>query len=87
MAVKDTRLYVYILESENDHRYYCGHTKNLGERLQYHNDGFNKSTKSRMPWKMIYYIDTNSRGEAMTLESRIKKRGIRRFLNDINAAV
>ncbi len=85
MITDDSCVYVYILQSELDQRYYCGHTKNLEGRLHYHNGGYNKSTKSRKPWRIIHFIETKTRSEAMALENRIKRRGIKRFLHDVNA--
>lgn len=40
------------------------------------------SRKEVVPWVLIHQIDCESRSEALKLEDKIKKRGIRRFLND-----
>jgi putative endonuclease len=71
---------VYILKSEKTTRFYCGQTQNLSERIQRHNSGRNKSTKAGIPWKLIWITEFESREEAVRLESKIKKRGINRFL-------
>jgi putative endonuclease len=39
-------------------------------------------TKSGIPWVLIHSIALETRLEAVRLEKKIKKRGIRRFLND-----
>ncbi|MDX1471566.1 MAG: GIY-YIG nuclease family protein [Flavobacteriaceae bacterium] len=74
---------VYILYSESIQRYYCGQTKDLDERLNRHNGGGNKYTKRGRPWRLIKLFSVENRKAAMDLESKIKRRGIRRFLEDI----
>ena len=78
-------MFVYILQSELSGKYYCGQTQNLQHRLARHNNGLEKYTKHGVPWKMIYSIHVFDRSEAVQLESKIKKRGIARYLNDINS--
>jgi putative endonuclease len=73
---------VYILQSSVTHRYYCGQTDNITERLKRHNNGEVKSTKHSLPWKLIAQISLLSRSESMHLESVIKERGIQRWLNE-----
>ncbi len=76
--------YVYILFSEKLNKYYVGQTSNFESRLIHHNQGRNKFTSKGIPWKFIYKIPVDNRSEAITLENKIKKRGISRYLNDIN---
>jgi putative endonuclease len=73
---------VYILYSTKWNRYYVGQTKSVNLRLERHNKGLVKSTKGGLPWKIILNIDVKNRSEALKLERRIKKRGIKRFLED-----
>ena len=73
---------VYILYSEKRKRYYVGQTHNIEERFKRHNDGFVPSTKSGLPWDLKLTIEVKNRSEAMKLEKRLKKRGIKRFLED-----
>ena len=47
--------YVYILLSEKDKMFYTGYTSNLEERIVLHNKGQVKSTKNRIPLKLIYF--------------------------------
>ena len=75
---------VYILFSDKLKRYYVGQTGNFGNRLEHHNKGSNKYTSKGLPWKFIYKIPVDNRSEAIILENKIKKRGISRYLNDIN---
>ncbi len=77
----------YILYSFSRNRFYSGHCEQMTKRLEQHNTGRNKSTKSGIPWKIVFTQEFSSRSEAATLESRIKKRGASRFLSDINITV
>ncbi len=73
---------VYILYSEKRLRYYVGQTHNIEERFKRHNNGFVPSTKSGKPWELVLTISVENRTKALKLERRIKKRGIKRFLED-----
>jgi putative endonuclease len=76
--------YVYIIFSASLSRYYVGHTHELDKRIRDHNTGLNRSTKNGSPWELVKYFECESRSEVIALENRIKKRGIRRFLDDID---
>jgi len=73
---------VYILYSQKRLRYYVGQTHNIIERHKRHNRGFVPSTKSGLPWELVLTFSVKNRSEIMKLEKRIKKRGIKRFLDD-----
>ena len=75
---------VYILFSEKLQCYYVGQTENFENRLKHHNSGKNKFTSKGLPWKFVYKFIVGNRSEAIILESKIKKRGIKRYLTDIN---
>ena len=47
--------YVYFLQSTLTGRYYIGFTNDLTARLNYHNRGKVKSTKTGVPWEIVYY--------------------------------
>ena len=52
--------YIYILQSVKDGRYYIGSTHDVEARLRFHNAGLQRSTKSRIPFRLVYseiYID------------------------------
>jgi putative endonuclease len=78
--------WVYILQSESSGRYYCGSTDSVERRLRQHNDPDYRGTKTTKrfggPWKLVWKEAHTSRAEAMGKEKQIKKRGIRRFLQD-----
>jgi len=76
--------WVYIIQSENSGRYYCGQSADVDRRLRQHNDPeyqLSKTTKRfRGPWKLIWTQRCVNRSEATQLERKIKRRGISRFL-------
>ena len=78
--------YVYILRSAPSDAYYCGQTDNLTRRLDEHNrqefGGGNTTHRHAGTWEVIWSLTTASRSEAMILERHIKKRGVKRFLED-----
>ena len=37
-----------------------------------------------IPWNLIHHIECDSHSEAVQLENKIKKRGIKRFFEDIS---
>ncbi len=57
--------FTYILQSDLNKHYYIGHTSNLEIRLQRHNAGWSKSTKSGIPWKIVYSQEFNTKSEAI----------------------
>jgi len=65
-------MYVYILKSNINNRYYIGCTNNLERRLKDHNSGRNVSTKNGAPWVIIYYEEIENPKEAYGRERQIK---------------
>lgn len=47
--------YVYLLRSLKDGKFYLGWTTNLNRRLEEHNMGLTRSTKSRRPFEFVHY--------------------------------
>ena len=64
--------YVYVLESLSTGRLYTGHTKNLDERVDQHNSGKSRYTRGRGPWRLMFYEEFASRGEAVIRERFLK---------------
>ena len=73
---------VYIIFSESLNKYYCGSTENFVKRLKEHNSSKGNFTSKGVPWKEVITINVDSLSEAMMLENQIKKRGIKRYLED-----
>lgn len=74
---------VYILRGEKTSKYYIGRTEDIFRRLNYHNSGYSKSTKSGIPWKLVYTKNFSSRSEAMKRESYLKKMKNRDFIKTL----
>jgi len=70
----------YILRSVKTSSYYIGHTNNITDRFDRHNEGRVLSTKSDRPWELVVYYRYKSRAEAMKLEKRLKAFKNRRAL-------
>lgn len=64
--------YVYVLRSSKRSSLYIGQTQDVQARLERHNKGYNKATKTGIPWIMLGYIETESRQEALQLERKLK---------------
>ena len=63
--------WVYVIQSLKTGRFYIGSTNNLVRRLEEHNRG-KFSTKSGVPWKLVYKEKFKTRSEACKRELRIK---------------
>jgi putative endonuclease len=66
------KYFVYILQSLRDNRFYIGFTTNVENRLNYHNAGKQRSTKSRIPFKLIYTEEFDNKKSALKREKQIK---------------
>ncbi|MEK7130269.1 MAG: GIY-YIG nuclease family protein [Patescibacteria group bacterium] len=81
--------YVYILKSLKSGRLYKGCTDDLKRRLNEHNKGQEKYTKTGIPWKLVYYESfsnkTDARREELFLKSGKGRERIQYLLrNTIN---
>ena len=65
--------YTYILYSEKFDRYYIGQTNDLDKRVERHNNGYVRSTKAYIPWKLVYSEVFETRSESMQRETALKK--------------
>ena len=72
--------YTYILKSTKDDGYYYGHTKDLVNRLQKHNGGKVRSTKSRVPFSLYYYEEFESKSAAYLQELFFKSAEGKKYL-------
>ena len=64
--------HLYILLSEKTNKFYIGSTGNLEDRITRHNGSRSKSTKTGIPWKLVYTEEFETRGEAMKRERAVK---------------
>ncbi|MFN2424279.1 MAG: GIY-YIG nuclease family protein [Cryomorphaceae bacterium] len=76
--------YVYVLESSITGQYYKGQAVDVDARLQEHNSGKTKSTRSQAgSWKVVYTEEHSTREEALDRERYLKSAAGRRFLKKI----
>ena len=65
--------YTYLLEC-SDGSYYCGWTNNLEKRVKTHNAGKGgKYTRARLPVRLVYYEQFQTKEEAQSREWHIKQ--------------
>ena len=64
--------HLYILLSEKTNKFYIGSTGNLDDRFIRHNNGRSKSTKTGIPWKLLYTEEFETRSEAIKREMELK---------------
>ena len=64
--------YTYVLQSEVDHQFYVGYTKDLKLRFERHSKGYIESTQNRRPLKLIYYEACISQQDALRREKYLK---------------
>ncbi len=81
--------FMYILKSKKDNNLYIGSTNNLVRRLKEHNAGLVKSTKSRIPFKLVYYEGYANEEEARKREENLKlrARALRQLLGRIKKSI
>lgn len=66
------KYYVYILRC-NDGTLYCGYTPDPQRRLEMHNKGVaSRYTRARLPVKMVFLMEFDSKSEALKTEYTIK---------------
>lgn len=66
--------YTYVLKSLKDGNYYIGSTNDLKRRFREHNNKKSFSTKSRAPFKLVYYEAYGSEKDARNREKNLKLR-------------
>ena len=71
---------IYVIESIKNKNLYIGYTRNISHRLKEHNQGLNFSTKSDIPWKLIYYEACLNADDAKRREKYLKTSQGRRLL-------
>jgi putative endonuclease len=77
---------VYALSSQKDGQLYIGMTSDMMRRLEEHNCGYNASTRSRRPFKLIYVEECQSRQEARVREKFFRSGQGREVLRKLHPA-
>ena len=74
--------YVYVIQSKKDGKWYTGYTNNLRKRLREHKDSKIFSTKSRVPFELIYYEACINKQDAQSREKYLKTGMGKRYLRN-----
>ena len=76
--------YVYVIQSIKNKYWYTGSTNDLRKRFNQHNAGQSTYTKSRGPYRLIYYEaclnEQDARSRELYLKSGMGKRYIKNRL-------
>jgi len=75
--------FVYIIYSKSKNKFYIGYTHDLNLRLIHHNDGWTKSTKSGIPWTLVYSEKYPSKFDAIRREKEIKRMKSRKYIESL----
>ena len=80
--------YVYVLISEKDGNLYIGCTENLSKRVAAHNQGKVRSTKHRIPLRLVYWEAFDDKYDAFRAERFYKTaKGKRELEKKMNCRV
>ncbi|KKP80154.1 MAG: excinuclease ABC subunit C [Candidatus Moranbacteria bacterium RIFOXYA12_FULL_35_19] len=74
--------YVYVLQSKKDKNIYIGYSTDLRKRFEDHNKGTVKSTKSRVPFILVYYEAYKDKKDATEREYFLKTHQQRDLLKE-----
>jgi putative endonuclease len=72
--------YVYVLQSEKDHKFYIGCASNIKKRLEEHNSGKVSTTRNRRPLKLIYWEGCLNQQDAASRERYLKTTWGKRYI-------
>lgn len=64
--------FVYILQSEENDRYYVGRSQNPERRLEHHNTTSTGFTSRYRPWRLVFSQEFDSKEEAVKAEKLVK---------------
>jgi putative endonuclease len=65
--------YVYIIESLSDGTFYKGYSNNYRRRLDEHNAGLTEYTSKKLPWRLVYVEEMESKSAAIKRERQLKR--------------
>ena len=75
----------YALRSLSDGWFYVGMTSRLETRVKEHNAGYNRSTRSRVPFDLVYAERFDTRLAAQAREKYLKSGVGRAYLKSVAA--
>ncbi|WP_395085375.1 GIY-YIG nuclease family protein [Gracilimonas sp.] len=74
----------YIIYSQSKDRYYIGSTGvGVETRVERHNEGWSRSTKSGRPWVIKYIKSFVTKSEALKWENHIKRQKSRVYIEEL----
>jgi len=73
---------IYVLKSSKDENLYIGCTSNLESRINIHNSGGVRSTKGRLPFKLVYSEEYEDKYEAFKMERFYKTAKEKKIIKD-----
>ena len=79
--------FTYILRSLKTGRFYIGSCENTEIRLQQHNMKRTPSTKSSVPWEIVYTEEFSTRSDAVKREYEIKRKKSRKYIEYLISSV
>ena len=74
------KFYVYVIYSKSKDKYYTGYCEDISTRVQKHNFGSTPSTKSGIPWELVYFEEFDNKSDAIKREKEIKKKKSRIYI-------
>ncbi|MBU1998117.1 MAG: GIY-YIG nuclease family protein [Candidatus Omnitrophota bacterium] len=75
--------WVYVIKSRKDGKLYIGSTSAVEQRLQYHNSGKVRSTKSRRPFEIVFKEEHADITSARKRENFLKSGQGRKWLKEV----
>jgi len=75
--------FVYILYSTKADKYYTGSCEDPAIRLERHNQRSTPSTKSGIPWEIVYTEEYETKREAIRREQAIKRMKSRIYIEGL----
>ena len=65
---------VYVIQNREG-KFYIGLSDDVGRRIDQHNSGASKCTKTKGPWQLVWQREVLSLSDARKLENRLKRQG------------
>ena len=75
--------FTYILFSSKINKFYVGSTDNIKWRLERHNLGWGRFTKTGIPWELVYFEQYESKSECLKREREIKNKKSRKYIEQL----
>jgi putative endonuclease len=65
---------VYVIQNREG-KFYIGLSDDVDRRVDQHNSGVSKWTKTKGPWQLVWQSEVLSLSDARKLENRLKRQG------------